>query len=280
MLWSGSGRGLGGAGLWGLLSESPGECPLFQTLETAGYVKSVLVSTLGTAGPHALSGALFPGPLCPWLLPGQTRGRASSQVDFVATALPAPRLCRGDRERPPVRGPPALLSTESLIQAEVGGPSSLGPSPHRGSPALPACTHGLGLVGSVTVTKMQPRSPRAAGHWPPYTFRGSMLTSVGSTCAGICSEDAGAHPSPRVPFLFLPLKSPAPHVGPPAKHHRKRSWGADECGELSHPNRPGTPPARGVGTSCPHLQAPRAGRGLSVFMSVWPVCQPVYTHPC
>lgn len=58
----------GGAGLRGLLSESPGECPLFQTLETAGYVKSVLVSTLGTACPPSFwcpVPGTPPGPMAP-----------------------------------------------------------------------------------------------------------------------------------------------------------------------------------------------------------------------
>lgn len=161
---SGSGRGLGGAGLWSLLSESPGKCPFFQTLETAGYVKSVLVSTLGTACPHAVSGALFLGPQGPWLLPGQTIGRAGSQVDFVATGLPA-RGFAVVTENAHLSGGHQLCSVLShLCNQRAEGPPLWGPSPHHGSPALPACTHRLGLVGSVTVTEMQPRSPRAAGH--------------------------------------------------------------------------------------------------------------------
>lgn len=34
-----------------------------------------------------------------------------------------------------------------------------------------------------------------------------------------------AHLSPRVPFLLLPLESPAPDTGPPAKHHIKEAKG-------------------------------------------------------
>lgn len=149
-----------------------------------------------------------------------------------------------------------------------------------GSPALPACTHGLGYLVRSWSQKRSLAPQREAGHWPPYTFMGSMPTSGGSPCAGICSEAAGDGSSvPSGPTSVPATQIPCPHVGPPAKHRRKRSWGADECGEPSHLNRPGTPPARRVGTGCPTPADTWASRGLSVFMSVWLVRRPVYSHP-
>lgn len=102
---------------------------------------------------HCLSSRCFwcpvpgtPGPVAP---SGPDNWPCRLPGGFCGHRATCPRLCRGDRECPPVGGPPALLSTESLMQPEGGGPSSLGPFPPPWFPS-PASLHppaGAGWLG-------------------------------------------------------------------------------------------------------------------------------------
>lgn len=73
-----------------LLSDSPDCCPLLQTLETAGYVKSVLVSTTQhRLSPHPVCASCLGPCLGLRLLPGQTKVVSQRRVDVVSAVLPA-----------------------------------------------------------------------------------------------------------------------------------------------------------------------------------------------